>query len=164
MTTPLSRVLVARMAYLGLTKDELAKAAGLGRSTIYAFVNGTRTDPQGSTLRKLASGLRYTPAQLLQAVNEFTIGADLTSDPELARHVDQYKMTLIDLPRPFWSPYVKAIDAVSDLFRNTVVTARDEGHVSSSGNDSNTSESADQRGLTGVKRLSFLRPLAGVTG
>ncbi len=84
MVTPLSRALEARLAYLELTKEQLAERSGLGRSTIYAFAAGSRSDPQGSTLRKLAEGLRMTPAQLLQAVN----GSAETPpqiDPRLAR-------------------------------------------------------------------------------
>lgn len=72
MSTPLSRVIQSRLAYLDMTKDQLVEQSGLGRSTIFAFIAGTRSDPQGSTLRKLAAGLKMTPGELVELCGGLT--------------------------------------------------------------------------------------------
>src|SRR4051812_27820176 len=80
MTTLLSNVIQSRLAYLEITKEQLAERSGLGRSTIYSYASGTRTDLQASTLRKLAEGLDMTPAELVAEVNGIPANKDLSPD------------------------------------------------------------------------------------
>lgn len=88
MATPLSRVIQSRINHLGITRDELAERSGLGRSTIYAFIGGTRTNPHGDTLRKLARGLEMTPGELLKKID---------GEPHRPAHADERIARIVDM-------------------------------------------------------------------
>jgi flavin reductase (DIM6/NTAB) family NADH-FMN oxidoreductase RutF len=59
------RVLDQRLRHLGLTPAAFAARAGLSVSHVYQLLRGDRTDPRGTTLRKIAAALGLSDAQLM---------------------------------------------------------------------------------------------------
>ena len=53
-----------RLRYLGLTPAAFAERAGLSVSHVYQLLRGDRSDPRGTTLRKIAAALGVSETQL----------------------------------------------------------------------------------------------------
>jgi flavin reductase (DIM6/NTAB) family NADH-FMN oxidoreductase RutF len=58
------RVLDQRLRHLGLSPAALADRAGLSVSHVYQLLRGDRSDPRGTTLRKIAAALGLSESQL----------------------------------------------------------------------------------------------------
>ena len=58
-----------RREELGMTQEELSKASGVSRTTIWALENGTEHSTTTKTLRKLADALSVTIEQLFFRAN-----------------------------------------------------------------------------------------------
>lgn len=85
-------LLTSRTREEGLTKAELARRAGVDRSTVTRILNGTQSGAMDSTLRGLASVLRIEPErlgieerQLLEIDEQFISVAERTLREELER-------------------------------------------------------------------------------
>jgi len=66
----LARYLRSCLAERQLSAAELARRSGLGRSTIYVYLNGTRaTAPDEATLQAFAKALRVPLADLRRAAS-----------------------------------------------------------------------------------------------
>jgi transcriptional regulator with XRE-family HTH domain len=53
-----------RLRHLGLTPAAFAERAGLSVSHVYQLLRGDRSDPRGTTLRKIAAALGVSETQL----------------------------------------------------------------------------------------------------
>ena len=63
----IARNIRRRRAELGITQAELARRAGISVSEVSALESATR-EPLASTLLKVASGLDWTPSDVLDGV------------------------------------------------------------------------------------------------
>jgi transcriptional regulator with XRE-family HTH domain len=87
MSTPLERALRGRMDELNLTVADLSSRSGIARSTIYTFLDGSRS-PTSTTLRALATGLSLSATELQRRIDGEPLMSPV-ADEQVARIVSK---------------------------------------------------------------------------